>query len=239
MSLQGYRSECEPPPAALDHANWEVPWRAKVPAIGLAACMGLLWAYHIPLGGMLEWGLSAFALKQGRWFALLSHMFAHAGLWHILMNGLVLVPLGGLVTARLGTLVESWLRFLALFFLSGLAGGALYLAIHPNGSVPMVGASGAICGIVGLLLRLQDDGYELHPLKSARMRLAAKEFFKENVTLILILTVPAILMGQPGGVAWEAHLGGLLFGLLIGPKLLPRPPLGAGQEVSIAQEESR
>ena len=85
----------------------------------------------------------------------------------------------------------------------------------------MLGASGAICALLGLLLRLPSEGYELHPIRSDRMKLAAKEFVKANLILILLLTVPALLLGQGGGVAWEAHLGGFIFGLFVAPLLLP------------------
>ena len=223
----GYRADDhsleEPGPSSLAHATWEVPGTAKVPGIALAVAMSFVWLAHIRSGGMLEWGISASALKRGEWETILLHMFAHGGPMHIIMNMLALVPLAGLLTARLGKAPWSWGRLLLLYLLGGMCGAAFYLAVHPGGVVPMLGASGAICAVVGLLLRLPNDGYELHPLRSERMQLAAKEFVKENLILILILTVPALLSGRGGGVAWEAHLGGLLFGLVLGPKLLPKP----------------
>ena len=221
----GYRADDhsleEPGRSSLAHANWEVPGSAKVPGIALAVAMSFVWLGHVRSGGMLNWGISASALRGGRWETVLLHMFAHAGPMHILLNTLALVPLAGLLTARLGKAPSSWGRLLLLYLLGGMCGAAFYLAVHPGGVVPMLGASGAICAVVGLLLRLPDDGYELHPLRSERIQLAAKEFAKENFILILILTVPALLSGRGGGVAWEAHLGGLLFGLFLGPKLLP------------------
>lgn len=223
--MSGYRGDDyqldEQGPSPLDHANWDVPSQAKVPGAILAVSMVAAWLLYIPRGGMTGWGLSASALASGHWATILLHMFAHAGLWHIVMKMSVLVPIAGLLTARLGESPGSWIRFLTLFVLGGLSGAALYLLIHPTGSVPMVGASGAICALVGVLLRLPTEGYELNPLRSERMKLAAKEFVKSNVILILLLTVPAFLAGTGGGVAWEGHLGGLLFGLFLGPYLLP------------------
>ena len=223
----GYRADDynfeEPGPSSLAHATWDVPRTAKVPGILLAVAISFVWLAHIRSGGMLNWGISASALGSGRWETVLLHMFAHGGPMHIMSNVLVLVPLAGLLTAKLGTPPWSWGRLLLLYLLGGMSGAAFYLAVHPGGVVPMLGASGAICALVGLLLRLPADGFELHPLRSERMKLAAKAFVQENFILILILTVPALLSGRGGGVAWEAHLGGLVFGLFLGPKLLPTP----------------
>lgn len=221
----GYRGEDyrldHQEPSVLDHATWDVPWSAKVPGTTLAAVMVVAWLAHIPSGGMLEWGLSASALSKGHYETIPLHMFAHGGLWHIAMNTLVLLSLGGLLTARFGRPPVSWARFLTVFFFGGLSGAAFFLLIHPSSSVPMLGASGAICAVIGLLLRLPGEGHKLHPIRSERTQQAAKWFIKSNLLLIAILTVPALLMGRGGGVAWEAHLGGLLFGFFLGPMLLP------------------
>lgn len=225
MMSSGYRvddhSFDETSPSSLAHATWEVPRAAKVPGIILAVAMSFAWLAHVRSGGMLDWGISASALKRGKWETILLHMFAHGGPMHIIMNMLALVPLAGLLTAKLGKPPGCWGRFFLLYLVGGLSGAAFYLVIHPGGAVPMLGASGAICAVIGLLLRLPSDGYELHPMRSKRMQLAAKEFVKENLILILMLTVPAFLSGQNGGVAWEAHFGGFLIGLFLGPKLLP------------------
>lgn len=203
--------------------QWPVPWHAHVPAILLAAAMTAAWLIAFP-SGMMSWGLSGAALARGHFEGIALHMVAHGGLVHIVMNVIVLVAISGAIVARLGDPPASWARYAALFVLSALAGAGLYLLIHPQGEVPMLGASGAIYGLVGLLLRMPPEGEAPMPLRSARMRRAAVQLVKENLLLIVMLTLPALLSGRGGGLAWEAHLGGILFGLFAGPRFLPRQP---------------
>lgn len=204
-----------------DAFRWPVPWHAYVPGSLLCAIMAVLWLTHFVSGGMADWGVSATALAAGRWETIGLHMFAHGPPFHITLNAMALYSLSGPLVARLGGWPQSWLRLLLLFVLCGLAGMAFFLAFHPRGSVPMIGASGAIYGLFGLLLRLQPASEALVPIRSPRMRRAAIDFVKDNLILVLILTLPALLTGQSGGVAWEAHLGGILFGLFVAPRLLP------------------
>lgn len=202
-----------------------LPWYVHVPAgvLGVACVVAFVWllaAYGTD--GILAWGLSGAALGQGRFETLFLHMFAHGGGMHLSMNMTMLVAIGGTLTARLGPAPLSWLRFLLLFLLSGLAAAALYLLVHPMGTVPMVGASGAIYGLLGLLIRAPAVGEGLLSVKSRRIRRVSWDLAKQNAFLFALLAMVAWSSGTAGGLAWEAHLGGFLFGLLVGPKLLPR-----------------
>jgi membrane associated rhomboid family serine protease len=200
--------------------DWPVPWHAHVPGAVLAAGMTAAWLLHFPRG-MGAWGISGTALAEGRYETIALHMFAHGPLFHILMNMAALVSFGAPLVARLGPPPGAWLRFLAFFVLSGLAGTALYLAIHPHGEVPMLGASGALYGLLGLLLRLPPEQGQLLSLRTPEMRKVMIELGKANVWLFIMLALPGLLSGGQGGLAWEAHLGGFLFGLLAGPLFLP------------------
>ncbi|MDG2532975.1 rhomboid family intramembrane serine protease [Sphingomonas sp. HITSZ_GF] len=203
-----------------------LPWHVQVPGwgLGIACVLAAIWyiATH-EMGGMLDWGVSGAALAQGRFETLFLHMFAHSGAMHLAMNMTMLAAIGGALTARLGSPPLSWLRFLALYLLCGLAGAALYLAIHPTGTVPMVGASGALYGMFALLIRAPEAGEGALPVNSRRIRRVGWDLIKQNVFLFALLATMAWLQGAPGGLAWEAHLGGFLFGLFVGPRLLPRP----------------
>lgn len=86
----------------------------------------------------------------------------------------------------------------------------------------MVGASGAICGLWGAAARHAPDG-GVAPLRSAQVRGNIVLFTQMNVVLFLILFALVRLTDGVGGLAWEAHLGGFLFGLLLGPWFAPRP----------------
>jgi membrane associated rhomboid family serine protease len=144
-------------------------------------------------------------------------MFAHGGFMHLLMNTLVLISIAGPIQYRLRMDLAGWLRSVALFFLAGLAGLATYLAFHPYGSVPMLGASGAIYGLIGFIVRWPPAEDEAGPLFSGETRRGLVDFVKGNLLLIVLLTLPALLAGSGGGVAWEGHLGGFLFGLIAAP----------------------
>lgn len=195
---------------------WTVPWTAKVPGAVLVAAMSAIWIASLP-DGMTDWAVSAERLRKGQFEGIALHMFAHGPLFHIVFNMFALYALSGLVVVKLA----SWWRYLALFLASGLVGLALFLILHPMDDTPMLGASGAISGLAGLIVRFAPGGHELVAVRSAQVWTAIKEFVKENLLLIAMLTVPALLAGQSGGVAWEAHLGGFLLGLLLGPKFLP------------------
>jgi membrane associated rhomboid family serine protease len=202
-------------------ADWFVPRHAHVPAAVLAAAMAGAWLLHFPRG-MSSWGISAAALAAGRYETIALHMFAHGSLVHILMNMTALVAISGPLIARLGQPPTAWARYLALFVLSGLAGTACYLAIHPNGTLPMLGASGAIYGLLGLMLRLPPEPGPLLSLRTSRMRKAVIGLIKENIWLFVMMILPALLLGGQAGLAWEAHLGAFLVGLFAGPFLLPQ-----------------
>ena len=149
-------------------------------------------------------------------------MFAHGGAIHLLMNSLGLLEVGGLVTARLGGFARGWARFLVAYGLAGLSSMIFYLSFHPQGTTPMIGASGAIYGLVGLLLgiRLIED---LESISVARLPAELVSFVRNNAFFLGLLVVGAALAGFGSRVAWEAHAGGFLLGLCVGPWLLPPP----------------
>lgn len=173
-------------------------------------------------GGPERLGLSAEALADGRWFAIGSHMFVHGGPAHLLMNLGAVMALTPPVFAALGGYRRGWGPYLVLFAASGLLGAAVFLALHPFGAVPVVGASGAICGLWGAVSRIGPDG-GIVPIRSDPVWIQVKAFAKMNLILFAILFVLVRMSGGVGGLAWEAHLGGFVFGLFAMPFLVPRP----------------
>jgi membrane associated rhomboid family serine protease len=202
--------------------DWRASWTNYVPSSVLAAVMILAFISRLESGSMASWGVSAAVLAQGKYENILLHMLAHGAVVHLLMNTVGLLEIGGLVVARLGGLSRGWFKFLIGFSLSGLAAVIFYLSFHPTGTVPMIGASGAIYGLLGLLLssRLNDE------LDVAGIRMvphALWYFVRNNLIFLLLLVIVALLTGFSGGVAWEAHLGGFMFGFCFGPWLFPKP----------------
>lgn len=200
--------------------RWRVRWHDYVPAAVLVLAMLFAWLARSQPGGMTSWGVSAAALMEGNYENVALHIIAHGSLFHLLTNSLGLLEIGGLVTARLGSFAKGWARFLVAFVLSGLSSMIFFLSIHPQGTVPMIGASGAIYGMVGLLLgiRLIED---LEHVALRSLPRALVSFVTNNVFFLALLLIGGTLASIAERVAWEAHLGGFLFGLCVGPWLLP------------------
>ncbi|AOR33232.1 rhomboid family intramembrane serine protease [Streptomyces fodineus] len=139
-------------------------------------------------------------IAEGQYYRMLTAMFLHGGYAHILFNMLSLWWIGGPLEAALGRA-----RYLALYFVSGLAGSALtYLLAEPN--APSLGASGAIFGLFGatgvLMRRLN---YDLRPL-------------------VAMLVINLIITFYPGfNIAWQAHIGGLVAGVVTGYAMVHAP----------------
>ncbi|MEU9033687.1 rhomboid family intramembrane serine protease [Streptomyces sp. NPDC048352] len=152
------------------------------------------------LGLFVEYdGAPVEGVATGQYDRLLTSVFLHVQWWHVFGNMLALWVIGGPLEAALGRS-----RYLALYLLSGLGGSALvYLLTAPN--TPTVGASGAICGLLGatvvLARRLR---YEMRPVL---------------VTLGLMLLVTFVPFGGMS-VSWQAHIGGLVTGALLALGLL-------------------
>jgi len=175
------------------------------------------------LGKMQGWGETMLALgclyppyfKQGFWWTPLTHIFLHAGLLHIVMNTSALVSLGPAIAVRLGRDWRGGLLFWAFFLICGVTGGLLYLAMHWNGDIPAVGASGAICGLWGAVARLTSDG-GLTPIFSRQVGKQTWSFVVMNLVLVAIGFAIGKASGEGGlMIAWECHVGGFIAGLLL------------------------
>lgn len=136
------------------------------------------------------------------WLMFGSYAFLHAGPVHLLGNMLTLIWVGPYIADRLGQR-----GFAVLWVLSAL-GGALGFTMLSDAPAPMVGASGAIFGLLGGVVALD---YLDRGLLRAVM----------NMTGLLALLNIATLILERGGLAWETHLGGYLAGLLVVAVLIP------------------
>jgi membrane associated rhomboid family serine protease len=136
------------------------------------------------------------------WSALASpiaYQYLHANFMHLAMNMLALLAFGAGVERRIG----RW-RLLAFYTLCGLAAALAQFAVDPAGEEVVIGASGAISGLFGAILRFA----------------IARSGFWGIVVVWLVLNVASGstgVLGAPGPVAWVAHLGGFLCGLAIFP----------------------
>lgn len=176
----------------------------------------LIFFYELTLGDylkdfILKYGIIPVSIINGeRISTLFTGMFLHGNFWHILGNMLYLWVFGDNVEDVLG---HFW--FFIMYFLSGLAGSFLHILKNPYSQIPMIGASGAISGILGAYLVLFPNALILTLIPIGLfIRIAFVPAFL-FLGLWILLQLLYSSMGIPG-VAWSAHIGGFLIGLIIG-----------------------
>ena len=166
-------------------------------------------------------------------FTLFTSMFMHGGFMHLAGNMLYLWIFGDNIEGALGHF-----RFILFYFLCGIAAAFTQILSAPDSAIPMIGASGAVSGVLGAYL-----------IFYPRARIRTFVFLGIFITF---LRLPAVLLlgfwilGQvisasisnPGspGVAWFAHLGGFFMGMLLAP-LLKKPNINIFQKSRIKVKE--
>lgn len=213
---------------ARDARTLNVTWRESW-ALGLIVALiglGYLWQLYVQNSADpdAEWiaVLSHQAIAEGRWWTTISSTFLHGGGFHLLMNLSALLPFGLIVGRRLGGTLRGQLAFLAFYLGAGVAGSLAFLALTgPN--MAAVGASGAVFGLWGAVVRLpRDEG--VWPLFSRQTAAQLPGPIIANVVVALFFGLAGGLgQGEVAGIAWQAHLGGFLFGLLTIGFLVRRP----------------
>ncbi len=153
-----------------------------------------------------------------------THMVTHADIVHLLINAAWLLAFGSILSRRIGAA-----RFLAFSIAGGLAGALMFYVMHPTLAAPVVGASGAIAAMMGGVMRFlfnAIDRRDGHLLRSAPQLIPSTTLWEAltNTRILLVsiifvgLNLGAIfgfgLFGAAASIAWEAHVGGYLFGLL-------------------------
>lgn len=185
--------------------------------------MVYLWQVISPVGeqqiaffyGAIPHNILTFESSQpiGPVATVFSSMFLHGGLFHLGGNMLYLWIFGNNIEDKLGHF-----RFLVFYLLAGVIAAYSHAISEPNSLIPMIGASGAVSGILGAYLLLFPHAH-VHTL-------IFFGFFWQiiRVPALIVIGFWAIiqlvngiltkgLLGQ-GGVAWFAHIGGFLFGLI-------------------------
>jgi membrane associated rhomboid family serine protease len=150
---------------------------------------------------------------------LVTSLFLHGGIVHLFGNMIYLWVFGGVVEEALGRV-----RYLLFFILCGVVGSLAHTALFPRSTVPSIGASGSIAGILGafLVLRPRARIVTLFPLvvywAMAEIRALiflpiwfAMQFFNGFMALAAAARTQEVV-----GIAWWAHVGGFLFGAAVG-----------------------
>lgn len=186
------------------------------------AALQQLFAHHVVAEGASKpWTALTYALLHGSW-------------GHVLLNGVWLAAFGTPVARRCGAL-----RFLLLGALAAAGGALAHAAVHPSSVLPMIGASAAVSGWMaaaarfvfaperhGASFRGPAEAHEgrRQPLAALLRNRSAAMFLAVWFATNLLFGLAAEPLGvTQSAIAWEAHLGGFLIGLLLFPWLDRRP----------------
>jgi membrane associated rhomboid family serine protease len=222
-----------------------IPLRDSVPSRSwpvvswtLIALNVVVFGYELALGPDVEWLVRTwgfvparfFLLAQidptdvvGRWLPVLTSMFLHGGLAHLAGNMVYLWIFGDNVEDRLGHA-----RYLGFYLLGGIGAALVHGYTAPASTLPTVGASGAISGVLGGYLLLFP-----HARVLTLIPLVFIFFHVAELPAVLYLglwflmqlfsgTVASVLAPDAGGVAWWAHIGGFVVGMVLVPLLRRR-----------------
>ena len=172
--------------------------------------------------------------SQAPW-TLVTHAFFHAGWTHVIVNAVWLLAFGGVVARRIGGV-----RLLVLFCMCAIGGALAHFAVYSGDFMPMMGASGAISGLMGAASRFIFQpsgpvlgGIRLGPkedgMKGEGALLSLKEMLRNPASLrfiglwmlfnLLVGVLGSSSLTDGGNIAWIAHLGGFVAGVLTVPLL--------------------
>lgn len=135
---------------------------------------------------------------------LISSMFLHADIFHLSFNMLYLWIFSDNIEDAMG----HW-RFIAFYLIVGILAGLTHVLLYPFSNVPVIGASGAISGIMGAYLILYPN---------AKITVLFGMFIKHIPAYIVLITwilLQIAYSNSGGGVAWWVHIGGFIAGALL------------------------
>ena len=202
---------------ALNLAMWVlVQGMGSDPALADSVCrLGLIpgeFLHNVPAGTTVPLGPNdVCVLGEGpSWYTPLTSMFMHGGWMHIIGNMWFLHIFGNNVEDSMGRF-----RYVVFYLLCGLAAAMTQTLLDPNGKIPMVGASGAIGGVMGayVVLYPRVQIHMLIPIFVILTRIVVPAYFMLGYWFLIQLLSGWGSIGQAGGgVAFWAHVGGFVAG---------------------------
>ncbi|MBD1913298.1 MULTISPECIES: rhomboid family intramembrane serine protease [unclassified Leptolyngbya] len=173
------------------------------------------------LTASFEGGGAATVGGYPEWITLITSQFLHGGFLHVAGNMLYLWIFGNNVEDKMG---HS--RFLIFYLLCGMLAALAQWFFSSGSSIPSLGASGAIAGVMGAyilrfpnakVLTLVPLGFILFPFRIPALFFLGFWFVMQALYGVASLNAPANIGMESGGVAYWAHAGGFAFGALLGP----------------------
>jgi membrane associated rhomboid family serine protease len=146
-------------------------------------------------------------IQGASFWTLLSHMYLHGGIMHLVGNMYFLAIIGDNLEDALGKV-----KFLGIYTLCGLGAAGFQIAADPQSSIPMVGASGAIAGLFAMyLLWFRHASLSLMIIVYQK-KVSPQIFF----AIWLLINIAGVALSDgSGGVAYWAHIGGFIVGLIV------------------------
>lgn len=201
---------------ALNTAVWVlVQGMGADPALTRSVCeLGLIpgeLLHRIPAGTAVPLGPGASCVVGygATWLTPLSSMFLHGSWFHLIGNMWFLWLFGNNIEDSMGRT-----RFVLFYLLSGLGAAATQTLLSPTSAVPMVGASGAISGVMGAYVVLYPT-VQVHMLVVLVVfitRIVVPAYLMLGYWFLLQLLQGTATLGSTGGVAFWAHVGGFIAG---------------------------
>jgi len=144
-------------------------------------------------------------------FSLVSFMFLHGGFWHILGNMWFLYIFGDNVEDNLGHA-----RYLLFYLLCGWVSGITHIIFNWYSQMPTIGASGAVAGVMGayFILYPRAKVLTLIPILFIPYFIEIPAAFFLGIWFLIQFLSAALSSGQVSGIAWWAHIGGFIFGIV-------------------------
>jgi membrane associated rhomboid family serine protease len=201
--------------------------RAGVPIVNIAliAANILMFLWELSLGTRIEGALASIAFVPSEFFGgatvkesvdIATSMFLHGGWLHLIGNMLYLWIFGDNIEDRMGHG-----RYLIFYLLCGYAAALAHAVFNPSSSLPAIGASGAVAGVLGAYLVLFPHarvmtliplGFFITMRELPALLVLGLWFVMQLFTGVASIGVAT---AQTGGVAWFAHIGGFVAGLVL------------------------
>ena len=192
---------------------FNAPWQAV--AVTVLIVGGYAVQRLAPADAVLgAWAFMPVNLTAQRWPTLITAIFLHGSWAHAMMNASFALAFSTPLARFFGPKVEGALLFFGFYLLTGVLANLGYAAVHPGGHALVVGASGAVSGLMGASARLIGGEGRVGPIFSRAVLGMGGGWIAIN--LLLALVGGSLLPGGgAAGVAWEAHLAGFAAGVLL------------------------
>ncbi|MEJ6481995.1 rhomboid family intramembrane serine protease [Nostoc punctiforme UO1] len=158
---------------------------------------------------------------SGEWITLFTSQFLHGGWWHLISNMLFLWVFGNNIEDRLGHA-----KYLIFYLACGALAASCQWFIGMNSEIPSLGASGAISGVLGAyiirfphakVMTLVFLGIFITTIRIPALVIIGLFFVQNVISGLTTLQTAAHMTVQTGGVAYWAHIGGFVFGVILAP----------------------